>query len=565
LFVRRKLHSAQTRLLCNDKMSQTHGKNASGSIASSNPIYFKLGGMVGITSAVTLYLKKILDDPELRPFFEGVPMTRLWQKQVGFLAYAFGSAEAYFGKTLPAAHYHLIREKGLDLKHFDAVTSHFIEALRELKIDNTSVEEAAEVLRGVRHLFDPAAYGIQRPGRSSKHATSTSAGSAQATVMEGQCPLTRQPPTMRPIKLSTLAKLIQPAIVKACNQSRPDKEAPTAGPAEGSSHPAVVAHLAALGLQGRHSSAAPAPTGDMSTSSSSPSQPSRGHHARRWAHSGRDKDEEDGGYASSSSGVSLMHSDDEEATAHVEAVQLDQLSPKQDGKYEHSSAPLPYLPHISADTPSMEGQALANIVVGEQHPGQAVCPMAHLRLSGDEVGSQAGGCPAMQALKEAGGRVGFDPLDTQASALSFERKDSDQSSWETEDEMAIKDSTLYEKLGSVHAITACVQLFYSKILQDPMLAPFFEGVDMHVLSAKQAQFLIYAFGGSSEYSGKNLKEAHAKLIKEKGANLVHFDRVAQHFVESLVELNVKMEYVDQATIVLLGARSLFDPQLYELH
>jgi truncated hemoglobin YjbI len=45
--------------------------------------------------------------------------------------------------------------------------------------------------------------------------------------------------------------------------------------------------------------------------------------------------------------------------------------------------------------------------------------------------------------------------------------------------------TLYEKLGSAEAVEACVALFYEKLLNDPLLAPFFEGVDMQKLAMKQ--------------------------------------------------------------------------------
>lgn len=50
----------------------------------------------------------------------------------------------------------------------------------------------------------------------------------------------------------------------------------------------------------------------------------------------------------------------------------------------------------------------------------------------------------------------------------------------------------------------------------------------HVPLAPQTLFLTFAFGGSSTYSDDPyaLFAAHAHLIKDRGLNLMHFDRVS---------------------------------------
>lgn len=55
----------------------------------------------------------------------------------------------------------------------------------------------------------------------------------------------------------------------------------------------------------------------------------------------------------------------------------------------------------------------------------------------------------------------------------------------------------------------------------------------------QVQFMVYAFGGSAEYKGKDLKAAHYHLVKNQGLNTDHFDMVAGHFKGVLVELGVE--------------------------
>ena len=50
--------------------------------------------------------------------------------------------------------------------------------------------------------------------------------------------------------------------------------------------------------------------------------------------------------------------------------------------------------------------------------------------------------------------------------------------------------------------------------------------------------MVYAFGGSQEYKGKDLRAAHYHLVKHQGLNTSHFDMVAGHFKSVLLELGV---------------------------
>uniref|UniRef100_A0A7S0S7R2 Globin n=1 Tax=Chlamydomonas leiostraca TaxID=1034604 RepID=A0A7S0S7R2_9CHLO len=118
--------------------------------------------------------------------------------------------------------------------------------------------------------------------------------------------------------------------------------------------------------------------------------------------------------------------------------------------------------------------------------------------------------------------------------------------------------SLYDKLGSTEAIQRCVSVFVSKLMGDAALAPFFQGVDFQHLSHKQAVFFAFIFGGASEYQGKDIAAAHGGLVR-KGLTLDHFDRFASHFVDALIECGVASHHIDEATMVLLTMRHLFDP------
>lgn len=105
--------------------------------------------------------------------------------------------------------------------------------------------------------------------------------------------------------------------------------------------------------------------------------------------------------------------------------------------------------------------------------------------------------------------------------------------------------TLYDKIGGEAAVEAAVDKFYDKVLQDARIKHFFEGVDMTKQRGHQKLFLTYAFGGLPEYSGKSMRKAHQHLVEEKGLNDTHFDAVIELLGETLKELNVPDDLIDE--------------------
>ena len=93
---------------------------------------------------------KVLADPLTRPFFAGVDMEAQARKQVAFMTYAFGGPVAQRGRDLRAAHAHLVRDQGLDDRHFDAVTAHLSATLDELGVDPALKTEVLSIVGGTR-------------------------------------------------------------------------------------------------------------------------------------------------------------------------------------------------------------------------------------------------------------------------------------------------------------------------------------------------------------------------------------------------------------------------------
>ena len=113
--------------------------------------------------------------------------------------------------------------------------------------------------------------------------------------------------------------------------------------------------------------------------------------------------------------------------------------------------------------------------------------------------------------------------------------------------------SLFEKLGGQGAVDAAVDIFYRKVLTDTSINSFFEGVDMEQQVAKQKNFLTMAFGGPNNYSGLDLRNGHAHLVKQ-GLNDAHFDAVAGHLKSTLEELNVAENLIDEVLAIAGSTR-----------
>lgn len=114
--------------------------------------------------------------------------------------------------------------------------------------------------------------------------------------------------------------------------------------------------------------------------------------------------------------------------------------------------------------------------------------------------------------------------------------------------------TLFEKIGGAAAVNAAVDIFYRKVLADKRINQFFEGVDMEKQAAKQKAFLTVAFGGPNKYTGKDLRDAHAHLVK-RGLNDSHFDAVMEHLGATLAELKVPGNLIAEAAAIAESTRN----------
>lgn len=114
----------------------------------------------------------------------------------------------------------------------------------------------------------------------------------------------------------------------------------------------------------------------------------------------------------------------------------------------------------------------------------------------------------------------------------------------------ITENSLFERIGGMKAVNAAVDIFYQKVIQDNRINHFFDKVDMVQQPAKMKAFLAYAFGGSSNYSGKDLRAAHAHMH----LNEDHFNTVAEHLVNTLHELDVPQGMANEVMSIVAATK-----------
>ena len=109
-----------------------------------------------------------------------------------------------------------------------------------------------------------------------------------------------------------------------------------------------------------------------------------------------------------------------------------------------------------------------------------------------------------------------------------------------------------EPANGTDTVKSAVAVFYDRVVADPELARWFEGVDLARLRAHQRAFLIVALGGPEVYSGRGLGDAHAGMEVTDAA----FDRTVEHLVLALQEVGMAGGMIDELRYRVAAARAL---------
>jgi hemoglobin len=101
-------------------------------------LFDRLGGVTGVAEIVNEMYQRVLDDPELAPFFENVAMERLRRMQYQFIASALDGPVEYTGTELNAIH----RGRGITAHHFAKFCGHFADAMEAHGAEKHDLDQA---------------------------------------------------------------------------------------------------------------------------------------------------------------------------------------------------------------------------------------------------------------------------------------------------------------------------------------------------------------------------------------------------------------------------------------
>lgn len=88
-------------------------------------LYDRIGGKEAVAGLLVAFYGRVLDDPELRPFFENVPLDKLRAMQAEFFSAALDGPIRYRGRPISAVHAGL----GIQPRHVRRFLEHLLETL----------------------------------------------------------------------------------------------------------------------------------------------------------------------------------------------------------------------------------------------------------------------------------------------------------------------------------------------------------------------------------------------------------------------------------------------------
>jgi hemoglobin len=127
--------------------------------------------------------------------------------------------------------------------------------------------------------------------------------------------------------------------------------------------------------------------------------------------------------------------------------------------------------------------------------------------------------------------------------------------------LAADKQLLLDRIGGEDALALAVDKFYEKNITHEEVARFFEGVNMELLRAHQFKFMKLAFTEIPEGMdvGAYIEKSHGRLF-DMGLNEKHFDVIASNFVDTMQELGVASNVIDDAVAVIAPLRGIFEVQ-----
>jgi chemotaxis protein histidine kinase CheA len=128
------------------KEQDVSGNGAAGAVEESSSmeetLYEILGGSAAVEAATEEFYRRVMADPELKPFFDSTDISWLKNQQKNFLAQALGGPAEYDGQDMKTAHAHL----PIEGRHFTRVAEHLVAALQSLSVPARHIDTVVSLL-----------------------------------------------------------------------------------------------------------------------------------------------------------------------------------------------------------------------------------------------------------------------------------------------------------------------------------------------------------------------------------------------------------------------------------
>jgi hemoglobin len=109
-------------------------------------IFAEIGGAPAVSAAVDSFYERVLADPELSVWFDGIQLSKLKEHQRAFLAVGLGGPELYEGRSMRTAH----RGQRITDEAYTAALDHLAAALTDLGVQESITVQVIERIEKLR-------------------------------------------------------------------------------------------------------------------------------------------------------------------------------------------------------------------------------------------------------------------------------------------------------------------------------------------------------------------------------------------------------------------------------
>lgn len=114
--------------------------------AAAGSPFDRIGGTAAVKLAVQQFYVRVLDDPQLAPYFTTVDMDRQRRHMVLMLTAVLGGPDSYTGRSLSEAH----KPLHIPAAHYNLVGEHLVATLEQLNVPADIVGDVQKVLAQVQ-------------------------------------------------------------------------------------------------------------------------------------------------------------------------------------------------------------------------------------------------------------------------------------------------------------------------------------------------------------------------------------------------------------------------------